>query len=58
MIQTRTTPRYKGYVLVEVGHRYYSACNGSKRIAVGSIRHGDWADLVDRFRKRIDEVDQ
>lgn len=58
MIKTRTTPKYKGYLLVETGRRYYSACKGADRIAVGSIRHGDWADLVDRFRKRIDEVGQ
>ena len=48
---------YKGYQLVETGHRYYSACKGSARIPVGSVRRGDFNDLCRRFMAVIDELE-
>lgn len=49
--------RHKGYMLVEVGRNYYCACKGSKRVPVGSVKHGDHADLMRRFRKKVDELE-
>ena len=46
-----------GYMLVEVGRNYCCACKGGKRVPVGPIRHGDHADLVKRFRKKVDELE-
>lgn len=48
---------HKGWTLVQVGQCYYSACKGNRRVGVGSVRHGDWADLVLRFRKKVDELE-
>lgn len=48
---------HKGWTLVQVGQYYYSACKGNRRVGVGSVRHGDWADLVLRFRKKVDELE-
>lgn len=47
---------HKGYMLVEVGHNYFCACKGSERVPVGSMRHGDHAELMRRFRKKVDEL--
>lgn len=48
---------YKGWKLVETGHNYYHACKGSRRVAVGSQRHGDINDLVERFHRKVDEME-
>ena len=49
--------RYRGWVLVETGQRYYSACKGSLRAVVGSIRHGDQEDLFKRFKRVVDQIE-
>ena len=49
--------KYRGWVLVETGHRYYSACRGSLRAVVGSIRHGDQEELFKRFKRVVDEIE-
>lgn len=49
--------RYRGWVLVETGRRYYSACKGSLRAVVGSIRHGDQEDLFKRFKRIVDQIE-
>lgn len=48
---------YKGLTLVETGHNYYSACKGAIRIPVGSIKHGDHADLHRRFMVTVDRLE-
>ncbi len=53
----KTAYSYKGWTLVNTGSNYYSACKGNVRHAVGSIRHGDKADLAMRFRKTVDRLE-
>lgn len=48
---------HRGWLLVETGHGYFSACKGNRRVGVGSIRHGDWAELLARFRRKADEAE-
>lgn len=45
---------YRGCVLVNVCGNYYVACKGPRRVAVGSQRHGDINDLVNRFHAVVD----
>ena len=47
--------KYKGWYLVETGHRFYHACRGSLRICVGPLRRGDKEELRKRFRAIVDE---
>ena len=49
--------KHRGFVLVETGHRYFHACRGTERVAVGSIRHGDFDELCERFRHAVDEYE-
>ena len=53
----KTAYSYKGWTLVNTGSNYYSACKGNVRVAVGSIRHGDKADLTRRFRQKVDMME-
>ena len=53
----KSTNTYKGWKLVETAHNYYHACKGSKRVAVGSIRHGDRDELTKRFMAVVDELE-
>lgn len=46
---------YRGWMLVETGHRFYHACKGTIRICVGAARHGDMEELRRRFRKTVDD---
>ena len=52
-----TTYSYKGWILVNTGGTSYSACKGNVRAYVGTIRHGDIADLTRRFRKKVDQIE-
>lgn len=49
--------RYRGWQLVETGFRYYSACKGSVRAGIGMVHHGDWAELTERFKRKVDELE-
>ncbi len=53
----KTTNAYKGWSLVETGHSYYHACKGNLRVPVGSIKHGDRAELSERFKKIVDGLE-
>ena len=48
---------YRGWVLINVSQNYYKACKGPMCVGVGSVRHGDINDLVERFRAKVDEVE-
>lgn len=48
---------HKGWLLVETGHNYYSACKGNRRVGIGSIHNGDKAKLMMRFRRKVDEME-
>lgn len=49
---------YKGWQLVNTGGNYYSACKGNVRAAIGSMHRGDITDLVRRFRKKVDQMEE
>ena len=49
---------YKGWVLVQVGQYYFSACKGSRRAGVGSMRHGDRSELMRKVRAKGDELER
>ena len=56
-MSNKTTNTYRGWSLVETGHSYYHACKGSLRVAVGGIKHGDRAELSERFKKIVDGLE-
>lgn len=53
----KTAYKHRDWTLVETGFNYFMACKGNRRVAIGSIRHGDLADLTRRFRKKVDEME-
>ena len=55
MIDRRIT--HRGWLLVETGHNYYSACKGNLRVGVGSMRHADKGRLVAQFRRKVNELE-
>lgn len=48
---------HKGWLLVETGRNYYHAIKGSRRKAIGGVKHGDHAELMRRFKRIVDELE-
>lgn len=54
----KMSSKYRGWTLVETGHRYYHACKGMVRIAVGMLKQGDREDLYRRFKQAVDDFER
>ena len=52
-----TKHEYRGWLLVNTGSNYYSACKDNRRHGIGSIMHGNRADLMRRFRETVDKLE-
>ena len=50
-----TSRNHRGWRLVNVNQNHYVAAKGNVRLPVGAIRHGDFDDLLKRFRMVVDE---
>lgn len=54
----KMSSKYRGWLLVETGHRYYHAINGKVRLVVGMLKHSDREDLYRRFKQVVDDFER